>query len=510
LTYTSYKHPAPRSASSVSVTFYASMASSSQWPTVICIRDGNRRIPPQLLPLIRAYTFGYASSTLPRLLALLLSSLSGKPSKEINSSSSDFRHRVLRVFNSDLEFRRFPTFCAALVGGSSLLQIPLMKILERIGPKLSRISQKRLTIWLSTCISAWMSIKILQSKGSESYINRISQTTDGTGAESLIFTKYGGRTMDLTLFAIARAFDVVIGELWARWRTRRRNAKAWTKIETVISNLTDPALFAASSALIMWSWFYSPERLPRAYNKWISGAAAVDSRLIVALRRCRWGEITYGQDTGQAPLLQSMCSDYDWPLIWGDPAKTIPIPCEMVHMGCGVSCEYHALSRFLNGFSMAAGMYGTINLVMHIKGSSVQDWKKALISSARSSAFLGAFIALFYYGVCLSRTRLGPKLFGGSLKTRQRIDSGVCVASGCALCGWSILLEVPARRKNISLFVFPRAMATLLPRRYEMKYQWREKLAFALSTAVVFTCIQENPKRVRGVFGRVLKKVLQQ
>jgi hypothetical protein len=82
----------------------------------------------------------------------------------------------------------------------------------------------------------------------------------------------------------------------------------------------------------MWAWIYSPDRLPRAYNKWIKSAAAVDERLLTALRRTRFGEIQYGIDTGQAYVLQDMCRDYGLPLEYGDPVKSIPYPCEVVHV----------------------------------------------------------------------------------------------------------------------------------------------------------------------------------
>jgi hypothetical protein len=131
-----------------------------------------------------------------------------------------------------------------------------------------------------------------------------------------------------------------------------------------------------------------------------------------------------------------------------------------------------------------------------------------LKSSARSSAFLGTFIALYFYGVCLARSRIGPKVLGTSTAACQQIDSGICVGSGCSLCGWSILLETEGRRQDIGLFVAPRALATLLPRRYLLENQWRETLAFAMSTAVVFTCVGERPERVRGVLGKILHGVL--
>jgi hypothetical protein len=370
-------------------------------------------------------------------------------------------------------------------------------------------SCNRLVRWVSTFVAAWFSINLLQAKESPGFTDNVPQNTSSKQIAPKR-ANFAGRTMDLTLFAATRALDVLIGEFWARRKAQRVAAKRWTKAEAVISTFTDPSIFATSSALIMWCFIYLPERLPRAYNKWISGAAAVDSRLIMALNRMRWGELVYGKETGQASLLQSMCADYGWPQLWGDPAKSIPFPCEMVHMGSGKSCEYHALRRFLKGFLMAVGIYAPLNVAMKLQTPSREGIKSALVSTARSSAFLGSFIALYYYGVCLGRTRIGPHLIGTDIASRQMMDSGICIASGCVLCGWSILLENPGRRKDIALFVTPRALATMLPRRYEIKYQWRETMTFAVSTAIVFTCAQENPARVRGVLGKVLARVLVQ
>jgi hypothetical protein len=321
-------------------------------------------------------------------------------------------------------------------------------------------------------------------------------------------TRYAGRTLDLTLFAFTRALDVIVGELWSRHKARRKAAGRWTALESAVSRLTDPAVFAVSSGLIMWTWIYLPSHLPRSYNKWIGSAASVDARLIEALQRCRTGELIYGQENGQAPLLGAMCDDYNWPRAWGDPAVSVPFPCEMVHMGSGSSCEFHALSRFMRSFRWAMATYLPLNLILAFRNPNRKGLRRALISSSRSSAFLGAFITLFYYGVCLARTRVGPRVLGTDPKARQCIDGGVCVGTGCALCGWSILLENAGRRKDMALFVAPRALATLIPRRYAWDKQWRETAVFAASTAVVFTCVLENRGRVRGVLGNVLGSVV--
>lgn len=88
-------------------------------------------------------------------------------------------------------------------------------------------------------------------------------------------------------------------------------------------------------------------------------------------------------------------------------------------------------------------------------------------------------------------------------------DSGLCVLAGCLLCGLSVLVEESRRRLEIMLFVLPRAAATWFPRRYLPEHQWKERLVFALSAAVVLTTAQDSPKRVRGVLGSILHKVLE-
>jgi hypothetical protein len=89
-------------------------------PRNISIEQG---IPPALRPVFRAYLLGYASSTAPRLLTLLLTHLSRRRKITDEKIDSSFLQSVFHILKGGLEFQRFPTFCAALVGGSTLLQV---------------------------------------------------------------------------------------------------------------------------------------------------------------------------------------------------------------------------------------------------------------------------------------------------------------------------------------------------------------------------------------------------
>ncbi|KAL4820230.1 hypothetical protein BDW67DRAFT_153729 [Aspergillus spinulosporus] len=474
-----------------------------------------------LQPVLRAYALGYLSSATPKIISCLRRLW-------INNDLS-YRQRfyeLLRVLAGPLRLESFPTFCAALVGGSTLLPILALRVLQtacrRLGSDSKSLNFKsvsQLIQFAAAFVSAWFSFQILNRRPVT--LQTVSEKPqDGIGQETTApqptprpyphrQTQFAGRTMDLTLFTFTRALDSMACIVWSWVQHKRRGGHDWGKAISVIPGLADSAVFASSAAVVMWAWFYSPERLPRSYGKWIGEVAKVDERLIEALRRARRGIFVYGKDTGQAPLLESMCKDFGWPTPWGDPARTIPIPCEMVHMGCGPNCEKHAVSRFLRTFKFACATYIPLQIAFRIRSmKSAGAARRALSDALRSSAFLASFVSLFYYSVCLSRTRLGPRLFSRETVTPQMWDSGLCVGAGCVMCGWSILVEHAKKRQEIALFVAPRAAATVLPRLYNQKYLYRERSMFAISAAVLLTCLRESPDMVRGVFGKIGRSVV--
>lgn len=400
--------------------------------------------------------------------------------------------KIYSILTSPLVLDRFPTFCGTLVGGYAALQILLREAANLLASNFRKkgwfISirlRSVVTRFVAAFAASWFSILLLNgTRATPSSMRRleppetvvhesiteVASPLEEQSEQSQIHPLVpAGRSMDLTLLAISRALDTLIGDLWSRHRRSRTAKNKWTRAESMVSQLADAGVFAISAGAVMWAWFYLPERLPRAYNRWIGEAAQVDCRLVEALRKARWGEFVYGRDTGQAPLLQSMCRDYGWPLEWGDSEKTIPIPCEMVHMGTGPSCHWHAAVRFVRAFKFALATYLPLQLLMKARKPSIRALRRALIDAMRSSAFLGAFISLFYYGVCLSRTRLGPKLFGPEKITPMMWDQGLCIGAGCLLCGSSILIEAEKRRQEVAFFVAPRAASTILPRRYDSK-----------------------------------------
>ncbi|KLU91906.1 integral membrane protein [Magnaporthiopsis poae ATCC 64411] len=469
----------------------------------------DRNVPPLLRPMLRAWVLGYGSSVAPRVLTLVIQTFARRRNLKNTAQQPrpPFLRALVHILCGGLDPQRFPTFCALLVGGTTLLQVPLSRLVDKLLQALSESARTRISRWLAAFVSAWFSLQVLQSKHSPAFTDVAAPSAEAGSAATV---RWAGRTLDLTLFAATRAVDVMVGELWSQRRSRRVAAGKWTVAERLVERTTDPAIFAAASAAIMWAWIYLPDRLPPGYNKWIGTAAAVDVRLLEALRRCRSRELLYGQDNGQASLLQAMCVDYKWPLHWGDPSKTVPFPCEMVHMGAGPSCERHALGRFYRSWRWSMATYMPLNLLLVARNPNLRRLARAAVAASRSSAFLGAFITLFYYGVCLARTRLGPSLLvrGGLIYTSatvsrwpQKEGSLLDIAGGPL----GDLARDRTRTVGLSRSGF---FLSLYMSRYPLDKQWRETLVFAASTAVVFTCALENQPRVRGVLGNVLGSVL--
>ena len=86
-------------------------------------RTLEQRLPPSLRPVLRAYVLGYASSTLPRLLTLVLTHFNRRRKHAEEKSKDDFLLAISKILRGGLELQRFPTFCAALVGGATLLEV---------------------------------------------------------------------------------------------------------------------------------------------------------------------------------------------------------------------------------------------------------------------------------------------------------------------------------------------------------------------------------------------------
>jgi hypothetical protein len=80
-----------------------------------------------------------------------------------------------------------------------------------------------------------------------------------------------------------------------------------------------------------------------SYNDWIMRMAAMDERLLYALRLLRDRKLEYGVQGEYTSFLEPYARDLGYDEKMGNLVEFQPIPCCLVHEGYSESCEIHAL-----------------------------------------------------------------------------------------------------------------------------------------------------------------------
>jgi hypothetical protein len=106
---------------------------------------------------------------------------------------------------------------------------PLKSILEKTAQGLSEAGRLRLARWLATFLAAWFGLRLLHSYEGRAYTETVPPKEGSPPDAEPQTVRFAGRTMDLTLFAVTRALDVVVGDVWARHKVRRLASTKWTK-----------------------------------------------------------------------------------------------------------------------------------------------------------------------------------------------------------------------------------------------------------------------------------------
>jgi hypothetical protein len=144
-----------------------------------------------------------------------------------------------------------------------------------------------------------------------------------------------------------------------------------------------------------------------------------------------------------------------------------------------------------------------------------------LLASVRSSTFLGTYIAIIWYSICLVRTRVGHQVLGVN---QTRLDDTLGPLMGAMLCGLSLLVESKHRRGEMTLYVAPRALYSFTERILGPHHKGRwwehaaaevaENVAFAASVMVVIDAVYKDKfmvrPSIRGLMSWILKDEIKQ
>ncbi|KAH0838300.1 hypothetical protein J3R83DRAFT_6577 [Lanmaoa asiatica] len=461
-----------------------------------------------------------------------------------------------RAFSRELQPTGFASAITAAVGGGAALQ-RLWDLLER------RYTHH--PVWVH-----YINSKLLPCQ--KAFLTNVL-----TSSFAVTLLRWRGRrrlgtaspTLDLSLLFLVRAFDALVQAFLLRKaretaarqaRALSRNgvashpselpftpagtrvldkqcedlAKEWQK---KIATRLDALLFWASSARIMWCFFYQPQGLPSSYVKWINSLANLDKRLIEVLRALREGTWSYIHgSSAKRHILSPLAEELGRSPSWGDPTilpayggnfadkawKQLGVdgrsgigglPCELVHGGIGArfglhnNCTTNTAIRATHAFAEALVIYLPAHFLplLLTKPSSIMRPHRALpalLSAIRSATFLSAFISSYWFAVCFTRTLVLARLFP---KISHDVWDGPygCTLAGSLVCGASIWIENARRRGEMALYVLPKALRASISEKWLRSRhpvaQFAESLTFIVSLASLLTFSVHQPESLRGL-----------
>ncbi|KAL8283171.1 hypothetical protein RQP46_005949 [Phenoliferia psychrophenolica] len=480
---------------------------------------------PSTAPFLRAAGLGFLAATVPSFVRILLGIILGK--KGGRDSILNVLKKLLAVVIKGLSPRGLAVAGGISVGGAqwgeSRVEPLVRKVLASLYAQSRRIrangcaaveeegavgsprvqepvpseeTVKRMATFVSGTIASLISITLLQSSPayarpafgsappdvSASPYPSFVDAPAPTGPAFLKPPAIQSPTLDLTLFVLVRATDTVVRTIY---------------------EYTGPSSGRSGAV--------------------VNQLARLDPRLLKLLQYAKSGEYVYRQVPSPKVAIMSAgiagALGENFKLV--NPQYIDRLPCKFVHgkLGGPGRCEVNAIRRWARAFLDSMFIYLPVHLIPHLlfglrglAGRPLPVLLKILIAACRSSAFLATFTASIYASVCFVRTGI-PSVFPAV--SQQILDSGLCTALGCFLCGFSVLIENKHRRREMALFVAPRALYAMMDEFVpafltkgaagDILSRWIERLVFAASTGTILSATVHRPDLVsgvvRGVFG---------
>ncbi|GAB2272777.1 hypothetical protein Dimus_007596 [Dionaea muscipula] len=206
----------------------------------------------------------------------------------------------------------------------------------------------------------------------------------------------------------------------------------------------DSLLFAIACAQVMYAFIMRPETLPKSYQDFIQKTGPVAQPVFKAVRECcRGGPV----DTASLAAYLSTrkvstpMNLQEFPLM---------IPCSVIHPDTK-SCLAHNANAASATFKKTFPLYFSLTfvpfVVLHLQkfmDNPARTCWHAVKGAVRSTTFLSAFVGIFQAVICLHR-----KVASKDHKLVYWIAGGIAALS--------VLIEKKGRRRELALYVLPRA-----------------------------------------------------
>ncbi|EGW33371.1 uncharacterized protein SPAPADRAFT_137802 [Spathaspora passalidarum NRRL Y-27907] len=301
-------------------------------------------------------------------------------------------------------------------------------------------------------------------------------------------------TLDWTLILLTRMIETLVV-------TGTHSSKRFN-IWKPIAEHGDVWLFIIANYIVMDTWVFKPWKLTPEYRQWISKASNLDEDITEGLRYIQQDKIDYSTGKQQVDStnehFMKLCVKYKRDIELGDISKQPKLPCTIFHQFRTDSCLMNSLVQFKYEFKFAFRIYTFLNLFAYVFIRRFRGSIKRLVwNSIRSSMFLGTASLIRWWTFCFIRNYHPPI-------QSQRFWDLAAIKLSNLLSGLSILVESHHRRKELSMFVIPKALGTFVDPTVNDFNIKIEIVAFSLSFATLIAFARTNPSRLRGLVGRAL------
>ncbi|KAI9248612.1 hypothetical protein BY458DRAFT_526365 [Sporodiniella umbellata] len=270
----------------------------------------------------------------------------------------------------------------------------------------------------------------------------------------------------------------------------------------------DALLFALGSAQLLYAYTMRPDVLPPDfYSFMIKAARCPQEALLLNNLNVRGFPITPELALDSIQHLRPTPKAIQ--TIQHLPIDLPAIPCDLLHPWKD-SCHATALERFFKVFKSFMPVYGTLHLVpalllksQHFKKDPLGMLKKIIWATLKSGTFLGTFVTLYQYQMCMHR-----ELW---IKHGSRWNSKYFYGWAGFVCAYvSIFFEDKKRRGELALYVLPKAATSLYLIFYSHNWIFKLKYFEVIMSSAAMGMIMSFYQEESNVLSPFISKTMSQ
>ncbi|KAJ8660468.1 hypothetical protein O0I10_003926 [Lichtheimia ornata] len=270
----------------------------------------------------------------------------------------------------------------------------------------------------------------------------------------------------------------------------------------------DALLFGLACGQILYAYTMQPHTLdPGYYNFMVKTARVPGDLLILNEKNVRGFPVS--QQEALAAVNKFRPTKNALAITKAMPEYPAAIPCEMIHPWVD-GCHNTAVERFLKVCQAMFPVYGTLHFVpmlllrtKHLRKDPKGMLAKTSLATLKSCAFLGLFVMLYQYQVCMHRKLMDAGVISSNSKYFYGIFGFVCSFS-------SIFLEEKKRRGELAMYCLPIALKSAYQIAYQRKWiihiKHFEVMMTSVAMAIIMSFYQEEP----DVLSSFVRKIMYQ